>query len=62
MVKLFLLLKGLLCDVLWADPSAEVDGWKDNDRGVSYIFSKEIINNFISKNNIDLVCRAHQVI
>lgn len=54
-------IKGLLCDILWSDPSTECDTWKDNDRGVSYIFSKDIVNNFISKNNIDLICRAHQV-
>jgi len=52
---------GLLCDILWSDPSNEVDTWKDNDRGVSFIFSKDIVNSFTSKNNIDLICRAHQV-
>jgi serine/threonine-protein phosphatase PP1 catalytic subunit len=52
---------GLLCDILWSDPSTECSGWEDNDRGVSYIFSQEIIKKFIDKNNIDLICRAHQV-
>jgi len=52
---------GLLCDLLWSDPSLECESWNDNDRGVSFIFSKEIVKNFIEKNNIDLICRAHQV-
>lgn len=39
----------------------ECESWNDNDRGVSFIFSKEIVKNFIEKNNIDLICRAHQV-
>ena len=52
---------GLLCDILWSDPSLECESWNDNDRGVSFIFSKEIVKNFIEKNGIDLVCRAHQV-
>jgi serine/threonine-protein phosphatase PP1 catalytic subunit len=52
---------GLLCDILWSDPSTECNGWEDNDRGVSFIFSQEIIKKFIDKNNIDLICRAHQV-
>ena len=53
---------GLLCDLLWSDPSLECESWNDNDRGVSFIFSKEIVKNFIDKNNIDLICRAHQVL
>lgn len=39
----------------------ECDTWKDNDRGVSFVFSKDIVKKFITKNNIDLICRAHQV-
>ncbi len=52
---------GLLCDILWSDPSSEYESWKENDRGVSFTFSKEIVEQFINKNNIDLICRAHQV-
>lgn len=58
---LFLYL-GLLCDILWSDPSTDCDTWKDNDRGVSFVFSKDIVKKFITKNNIDLICRAHQVV
>ena len=53
--------KGLLCDLLWSDPSIDCDNWNENDRGVSYIFSKENVKNFLEKNNLDLICRAHQV-
>jgi serine/threonine-protein phosphatase PP1 catalytic subunit len=58
---IFLFKSGLLCDLLWSDPSPECESWNDNDRGVSFIFSKDIVKNFIEKNNIDLICRAHQV-
>jgi hypothetical protein len=51
----------LLCDILWSDPSEESNTWEDNDRGVSFVFSKEIVDLFVKKNNIDLICRAHQV-
>merc|ERR1712087_1029849 len=29
---------GLLCDLLWSDPEADINGWAENDRGVSYTF------------------------
>jgi len=56
------LTKGLLCDILWSDPSHESENWEENDRGVSFVFSKEIVKRFVQKNNIDLICRAHQVV
>lgn len=34
---------GLLCDLLWSDPDKDVQGWADNERGVSYVFSQEIV-------------------
>lgn len=29
--------QGLLCDLLWADPDKDGDGWQENDRGISYM-------------------------
>ena len=26
---------GMLCDLLWSDPDKDVQGWGENDRGVS---------------------------
>ena len=53
---------GLLCDVLWSDPSQDVDTWGQNERGVSYVFSPTVIKEFLEKNSLDLICRAHQVV
>lgn len=53
---------GMLCDILWSDPSEECNTWMENERGVSFVFSKEILSQFISKNSLDLVVRAHQVV
>lgn len=53
---------GLLCDLLWADPSEAVKGWQENDRGVSYIFGTDVVNKFSEKHNFDLIIRAHQVV
>ena len=53
---------GLLCDLLWSDPDENVSGWDDNERGVSFVFGKDIVNIFLKKNDVDLICRAHQVV
>merc|ERR1712159_641954 len=53
---------GLLCDLLWADPDKDVQGWAENDRGVSYLFGADIVGSFKDKLNLDLIVRAHQVV
>ncbi|MBA0681513.1 hypothetical protein Goari_023312 [Gossypium aridum] len=52
---------GLLCDLLWSDPSKDVQGWGPNDRGVSYIFGADRVLDCLKKLDLDLICRAHQV-
>jgi len=54
--------QGLLCDLLWADPDKDASGWAPNDRGVSIIFSNSVLEAFLKKHDLDLVCRAHQVV
>jgi serine/threonine-protein phosphatase PP1 catalytic subunit len=54
--------KGLLCDLLWSDPDKNVDGWGTNERGVSYTFNENIVNKMVEDLDIDLICRAHQVV
>jgi serine/threonine-protein phosphatase PP1 catalytic subunit len=53
---------GLICDLLWSDPDKDVPAWEDNERGVSYVFGPEIVTLFLKKHDLDLVCRAHQVV
>nr|UXY87166.1 serine/threonine protein phosphatase type 1 alpha [Cryptomonas sp.] len=53
---------GLLCDLLWSDPSESISGWAKNDRGISFIFGKDIVKSFLRNFNLDLICRAHQVV
>lgn len=52
---------GLLNDLLWSDPSDQAIEWEDNERGVSYCFGKRIVNDFLARHDLDLVCRAHMV-
>lgn len=56
---------GMLCDILWSDPSEnenmnEFFGF--NERGISVTFSKKSLKNFLNDNNLELLCRAHQVV
>jgi len=53
---------GLLCDLLWSDPGENIDTWGENERGVSYTFSEKIVEEFLDKYDLDLICRAHQVV
>lgn len=53
---------GLLCDLLWSDPDPSIEGWKDNDRGVSSTFGADMLHEFLDKNDLDLICRGHQVV
>jgi serine/threonine-protein phosphatase PP1 catalytic subunit len=53
---------GLLNDLLWSDPSDTALDWEDNERGVSFCFGKAIINEFLVRYDMDLICRAHMVV
>lgn len=53
---------GILCDLLWADPEPELQGWKNNDRGASYIFGADELEKFLQNYELDLVVRGHQVV
>lgn len=54
---------GLVCDLLWSDPKENQDEkWEENERGVSFTFNDEVVNQFCAKNEIDLICRGHLVV
>lgn len=48
--------------MLWSDPENDISGWGPNERGVSVTFSSNIVDNFLKQHDIDLICRAHQVV
>lgn len=55
---------GLVCDLLWADPADDgiTQGWMENDRGVSWVFGTDVVDGITGSFDIDLICRAHQVV
>ena len=49
-------------DLIWADPQEGLVGWEKNARGASYGFGKDVLTEFLSNNDLDLIARAHQVV
>ena len=59
--------QGLMCDILWADPLEEFGQEKTSEyfvhnhvRGCSYFFSYPAACNFLEKNNLLSIIRAHE--
>jgi serine/threonine-protein phosphatase PP1 catalytic subunit len=48
--------------LLWSDPEKDSSGWNENDRGVSFTFGSDVVSRFLQKHDMDLICRAHQVV
>ena len=56
--------KGILCDLVWSDPDNLIskDFTQNTERGISVCFSQKVVDEFTLNNNLDLICRAHQVV
>mmetsp|Transcript_17722 Transcript_17722/g.34902 ORF Transcript_17722/g.34902 Transcript_17722/m.34902 type:complete len:319 (-) Transcript_17722:692-1648(-) len=54
--------EGPVCDLLWSDPDEDVDGWGLSQRGAGYVFGANVVAKFNHTNNIDLICRSHQLV
>ncbi|KAK1268208.1 Serine/threonine-protein phosphatase PP-X isozyme 2 [Acorus gramineus] len=53
---------GAMCDLLWSDPQDDIDGWGLSPRGAGYLFGGNVVTIFNHTNNIDYICRAHQLV
>ena len=54
--------EGIVCDLLWSDPTGDETGWAPSERGVSYTFGPDVTQQFTTSNDIDVILRAHQVV
>lgn len=52
---------GPMCDLLWSDPE-DTTGWGVSPRGAGFLFGSDVVREFNRTNNIDLICRAHQLV
>ncbi|HUY00565.1 MAG TPA: metallophosphoesterase [Candidatus Deferrimicrobium sp.] len=51
----------ITAQLLWNDPKNELTGAEPSARGIGFYFGKEIFEDFITINNIQLVIRSHEV-
>ena len=51
---------GLLCEMLWSDPK-EGPGRAPSKRGVGVAFGKDVTENFLSTNGLDMIFRSHEM-
>lgn len=51
-----------ISDLLWADPDNEITGFCPGPRGISFTFGLDVAREFLTRNDYDLICRAHQVV
>eukprot|EP01013_Petalomonas_cantuscygni_P038969 TRINITY_DN70238_c0_g1_i1.p1 TRINITY_DN70238_c0_g1~~TRINITY_DN70238_c0_g1_i1.p1 ORF type:complete len:309 (+),score=44.37 TRINITY_DN70238_c0_g1_i1:210-1136(+) len=54
--------QGPYCDLLWSDPDDDVDPWGTSPRGAGWLFGPRISSIFARANDLELVCRAHQLV
>jgi serine/threonine-protein phosphatase PP1 catalytic subunit len=53
---------GLLCDLMWSDPTNNSETWGLNSRGISCTYNVTAVESFLNNNNLQLICRAHQLV
>lgn len=52
---------GPMCDLLWSDPE-DIEGWGLSPRGAGYLFGVDVVQTFNETNNVEMICRAHQLV
>ncbi|XP_024947235.1 serine/threonine-protein phosphatase 6 catalytic subunit isoform X2 [Cephus cinctus] len=53
--------KGAFCDLVWSDPE-DVESWTISPRGAGWLFGCQVTHKFMEINNLQLICRAHQLV
>jgi len=53
---------GPMCDLLWSDPEDTQQGWGVSPRGAGYLFGSDVVQHFNTSNDIEMICRAHQLV
>lgn len=51
---------GAYSDLMWSDPE-NIEKWAVSTRGAGWLFGSKVTNEFNEINNLELICRAHQL-
>lgn len=43
-------------------PPPDTTGWGVSPRGAGYLFGSDVVAQFNASNDIDMICRAHQLV
>ncbi len=49
----------MVTDLLWADINEYRDGWTPSRRGISFEFGNNIVEDFLERNDLKMIVRAH---
>eukprot|EP00923_Selenidium_pygospionis_P004977 GHVN01008260.1.p1 GENE.GHVN01008260.1~~GHVN01008260.1.p1 ORF type:complete len:409 (-),score=56.50 GHVN01008260.1:129-1355(-) len=53
--------EGPMCDLMWSDPD-DAPGWNVSPRGAGYVFGQDVSEQFLARNGLSMICRAHQLV
>lgn len=48
--------------MIWFCASTDTTGWGVSPRGAGYLFGSDVVAQFNAANDIDMICRAHQLV
>ena len=48
--------------MLTSNSPTDIEGWGLSPRGAGYLFGVDVVQTFNDANNVDMICRAHQLV
>lgn len=50
----------IVSEILWSDPSVDVEAFQKSPRGSGYLFGSHIVDRFLEDNNLKMIIRGHE--
>eukprot|EP00003_Mantamonas_plastica_P006864 TRINITY_DN1566_c0_g1_i1.p2 TRINITY_DN1566_c0_g1~~TRINITY_DN1566_c0_g1_i1.p2 ORF type:complete len:119 (-),score=28.31 TRINITY_DN1566_c0_g1_i1:281-637(-) len=50
-----------MSDLVWSDPDENVKDWGLGARGAGFLYGELPVDEFMHRNKLDYMCRAHQI-